>query len=184
MLTGGFNNGQFVKVVEHTGVREQPEVFTTHEEADTKIMLHTFDLATRHSRLIVRCDDTDRLVFLISYHGKCMFANCKVYMNAEVHSCQQDSIDHLVKCLALPANQPHTIHQRYNGCNTTSSLFEIGKRIAYNMFVVNIGHLLSLAEVGQSSGVTNGFATVYVYIATVWCEDKLVSVTQPAMLEL
>ncbi len=72
-----------------------------------------------------------------------------VYIYAEVHSCQQDSIENLARCLALPANQPHMLHQRYNGCDTTSSLFKIGKRIAYNMLVVNIRHLLSLAEVGQ-----------------------------------
>ena len=113
--------------------------------ADTMILLHTIDLATTHSRLIVRCYDTDRLVFLIHYRGKCMFTNCKVYINAEVHSCQQDSIEHLARCLALPDNQPHMLHQRYNGCDTTSQLFKIGKRIAYNMLVVNIGHLLSLA---------------------------------------
>ena len=65
MLAGGFNNGQLVKVVEHTGVRERPELFSTHEEADTRILLHTIDLATTHSRIIVRCDDTDLLVLLI-----------------------------------------------------------------------------------------------------------------------
>ena len=32
------------------------------------------------------------------------------------------------------------------------------------MLVVNIGHLLSLAEVGQSSGVTDGLATANVYV--------------------
>ena len=63
-----FQHGQLVKVVEHTGVREQPEMFSAHEEADTRILLHTIDLATTHSRLILRCDDTDRLVFLIYYH--------------------------------------------------------------------------------------------------------------------
>ena len=146
MLTGGFNNGQLVKVVEHTGVREQPEMFSAHEEADTRILLHTIGLATTHSRLIVRCDDTNRLVFLIYYRGKCTFAKCKVYMNADVHSCQQDSIEHLARCLALPANQPHMLHQRYSGCDTTSSLFKIGKRIAYNMLVVNIDSIGVLAS--------------------------------------
>ena len=65
MLAGGFTNGQLVKVVEHTGVRERPELFSTHEEADTRILLHTIDLATTHSRIIVRCDDTDVSVLLI-----------------------------------------------------------------------------------------------------------------------
>ena len=65
MLAGGFTIGQLVKVVEHTGVRERPELFSTHDEADTRILLHTIDLATTHSRTIVRCNDTGVLVLLI-----------------------------------------------------------------------------------------------------------------------
>ena len=61
MLAGGFTNDQLVKVVEHTGVRERPELSNTHKEADT------IDLATIQSRIIVRCDDTDILFLLICY---------------------------------------------------------------------------------------------------------------------
>ena len=97
-----------VEVVEHTGVRVQPEIFSAHEEADTRILLHTIDLATTHSRLIVRYDDTDILVF---YNNIILPWNVYVrqlqsrglYMNAEIHSCQQDSIEQLARCLALPA---------------------------------------------------------------------------------
>ena len=52
------NNGELIKVVQHTWVGEQPELVGTHEEADTRI-LHIVDLATTHSRNLVRCDDTD-----------------------------------------------------------------------------------------------------------------------------
>ena len=48
MLARGFTNGLLVKVVEHT-----------------IILLHTIDLATTHSMIIVRCDYTDVLVLLI-----------------------------------------------------------------------------------------------------------------------
>ena len=65
MLAGGFTNGLLVKVVEHT-----------------RILLHTIDLATTYSMMIVRCDDTDVLVLPICYCGKGVFANCKAYMNA------------------------------------------------------------------------------------------------------
>ena len=105
MMAGGFTNGQLVKVVEHTGVRERPELFSTHEEADT------IDLATTHSRIIVRCDDTDVLVLLIYYCGKGIFANCKVYMNAghcskttnrqRFMDCQQNNIENWARCFDL-----------------------------------------------------------------------------------
>ena len=50
-----------------------------------------------------------------------------------------------------------------SGCDTTSSLFKMGKRTAYNTLVVNIADMLSLAELSQSSDVTNGLppATKY-----------------------
>lgn len=98
-LAGGFEDGQVVKVLDHTGVHLKPELFSTQEEADTRILLHAIHLARAHSRIIVRCDDTDVLVLLIYYCAKGMLENCKVYMNAghcweinkspEVHSCQQ-----------------------------------------------------------------------------------------------
>ena len=168
MLAGGFTNGQLVKVVEHTGVRERPELFSTHEEADTRILLHAIDLATTHSRVVVRCYDTDVLVLLIYYCAKGMFANCKVYMNAG-HCRKTTNRQRFIPVneitskigqdvsICLPA--AHAI----SGCDTTSSLFKIGKRTAYNTLVVNIADMLSLAELGQSSDVTKGLPTATKY---------------------
>ena len=53
MLAGGFTNGLLVKVVEHT-----------------RILLHTIDLDTTHSMIIVICDDPGVLVLLIYYCTK------------------------------------------------------------------------------------------------------------------
>ena len=50
-----------------------------------------------------------------------------------------------------------------SGCDTTSSLFKIGKRTAYNTLVVNIADMLSLGELSQSSDVTNGLPTATKY---------------------
>ena len=55
--------------------------------------------------------------------------------------------------ICLPAS--HAI----SGCDTTTSLFKTCKRTAYNTLVVNIADMLSLAELGQSSDVTNGLPT-------------------------
>lgn len=35
------------------------------EEADTRLVLHAIHLAQSHSRLIIKCDDTDVLVLLV-----------------------------------------------------------------------------------------------------------------------
>ena len=151
MLAGGFTNGLLVKVVEHT-----------------RILLHTIDLATTHSMIIVRCDDTDVLVLLIYYCGKGMFANCKVYMNAghcsKTTNCQRfipvnDITSKIGQDVSICLPASHAI----SDCDTTSSLFKIGKRTAYNTLVVNIADMPSLAELIQSSDVTNGLPTATKY---------------------
>ena len=50
-----------------------------------------------------------------------------------------------------------------SGCDTTSSLFKIGKRTAYSKLVLNIGDLMPLAELGQSSDVANELPTATKY---------------------
>ena len=151
MLAGGFTNGLLVKVVEHT-----------------RILLHTIDLATTHSMIIVRCDDTDVLVLLIYHSDKGVFANCKVYMNAG-HCSKTTNRQRFIPVneitseigqdvsICLPAS--HAI----SDCDTTSSLFKIGKRTAYNTLVVNIADMLSLAWLIKSSDVTNGLPTATKY---------------------
>jgi len=152
-LAGGFNDGLLVKVVDHRGIRELPELFSTHEEADTRLLLHAIHLARAHSRVIVRCDDTDVLVLLIYYCGKGMFGDTKVYMNAghctkttnrqrfiPVNRITDDIGQDTSSC--LPAS--HVI----SGSDTTSSLFKVGKRTAYSKLKQNIAHLAPLSRLG------------------------------------
>ena len=172
------NNGELVKVIQHTGVGEQRELVGTHEEADTRI-LHIVDLATTHSRNLVRCDDTDIRVFLIYYNGKYMFGNCKVYTNAG--HCSKTNY----RQRFIPVNEiASTIWQDaslylvttltcyISVCDPTPSLFKIGKQTVYNMVMVNIGDLLTLAEVGQSSGNQWTYHCREVCVATVWIEGN------------
>ena len=99
---------------------------------------------------------------------KGMFANCKVYMNAG-HCSKTTNRQRFIPIneitskiwqdvsICLPAS--HAI----SGCDTTSSHFKISKRTAYSTLVVNITDMLSLAELGQSSDVTNAFPTATKY---------------------
>ena len=97
-----------------------------------------------------------------------MFANCKVYMNAG-HCSKTKNRQSFIPVneitsklgqdvsICLPAS--HAIR----ACDTTSPLFKIGKRTAYNTLVVNIADMLSLAELSQCSDVTNGHPTATKY---------------------
>ena len=47
-----------VKSLKNSGVAILDHLFPTHEEADTRIVLHAIDLAKSHNRIVVHCDDT------------------------------------------------------------------------------------------------------------------------------
>lgn len=167
-LAGGFDNGLLVKVIDHRGIQELPELFSTHEEADTRLLLHAIHLARSHSRIIVRCDDTNVLVLLIYYCGEGMFGDTKVYMNAghctkttnrqrfiSVNKIASEIGQDMSRC--LPAS--HAI----SGCDTTSSLFKVGKRTAYSKLKQNIGHLAPLSTLGQTKDIANVISTATQY---------------------
>ncbi len=58
-----------------------PHLFSTQEEADTRLVLHVIGLATTHTRVIVSCDDTGVLMLLLYYYDRGLLAD-EVYMHA------------------------------------------------------------------------------------------------------
>ena len=43
------------------------ELYSTQEEADTRLLLHAIHASQNHSRVIIRCDYTDVMILLIDY---------------------------------------------------------------------------------------------------------------------
>jgi len=95
--------------------------------------------------------------------------NCKVYMNAG--HCGKSTnrqryipvntiTDKLGKDVALCLPASHAV----SGCDTTSSLYKIGKRTAYNKLLLHIGDLLPLTQLGQCSDVSNALPTATKYV--------------------
>ena len=155
-LAGGFKDGQVVICVEKNRSFEALDLFSTHEEADTRLVLHATDIHLRksHERVIIRCDDTDVLVILLFYCSKNMLPGL-VYMHAG-HGGQHTNRERFVPvhtlrchlgdtmCQALPAM--HTI----TGCDTTCSLFKIGKKTAFNKLQQHAEKWPILATFGTS----------------------------------
>lgn len=137
ILAGGFGDGKLVKEVQPLRVSSIDSLQSTQEEADTRIILHTVSLSRDHSRVIVRCDDTDVLVLLIYYSSRKQLTD-KVHMYAG-HSGKERYIPvHEIVtqlgptvCECLPA-----IHA-ITGCDTTCSFHRIGKRTAYSTLIKN-----------------------------------------------
>jgi hypothetical protein len=147
VLAGGFEDGEVVKVVNKFGVSSVDELCSTQEEADTRLVLHAIALSRDHQRIIIRCDDTDVLVLLLYYSSMGSLAN-EVYMHAG-HSGKFVTKERFIPvhqistklgsvCKSLPA--AHAL----SGCDTTSSLYKLGKKTAYSALTKNAEALQSL----------------------------------------
>ena len=76
----------------------------------------------------------------------------------EVHSCQQNNIENWARCFDLLTSVTCYQRLRYNVTTLQNT-----QGTAYNTLVVNIADMLSLAELGQSSDITNAFPTATKY---------------------
>lgn len=66
VIARGYPNGEVVREITHKGGKCMEDLFSTHEEADTKMILHAIHTFS-FERTIIRCDDTDVLVLLLYY---------------------------------------------------------------------------------------------------------------------
>ena len=81
ILSGEFASGEVIKVITADLVTENTNLFSSHDEADTRMILHAIDLCSTFERIVVRSDDTDVLVLLLHYVGRGMLGN-SVFMHA------------------------------------------------------------------------------------------------------
>jgi hypothetical protein len=57
ILAGGYASGEVVKILKYSEITEYEDLYTLQEEADTRMILHAVDLASRnYSRINVRCE--------------------------------------------------------------------------------------------------------------------------------
>lgn len=149
-LAGGFKDGEIVKVLGEDGVSEVDDLSCTHEEADTRLVLHAVNLSSQHSRIFVKCDDTDVLVILLYYWSRGMLST-EVFMHCG-HSGQDTTRERYIPiheiarklgpsvCNILPA-----VHA-LSGCDSTCAIYRMGKRTAYSVLTENADALQGLAE--------------------------------------
>jgi len=161
IIAGGFGDGQEVYSIESIGHTILQDLRSTHEEADTRMVLHAIHLAHMFPRLVVRSDDTDVLVILLYYYSLGLMGK-EVYMHAghvgtntnrqryiPVHIISDKLGKNVCKC--LPAAHALT------GCDTTSGIFRIGKCTAYTKLLQNnleLTPLGSFANLAQNEAET------------------------------
>lgn len=175
ILAGGFDNDEEVKRVRNSGIDCLTEFYSDQEEADIRMVLHAVQLAQSHSCLIVKSDDTDVLVLLIHYTSRGMFGSSEVYMYSghglwerfiPVFSISEklgpDFSDCLPACHAL------------TGCDTTSSLYRIGKTTAFTKLKSHLNDLKEMTRFGLSESLQEALPMARQYALLLYGQKKRV----------
>ena len=138
-LAGGFPERETVKIVTEDTTSLCTRLFSTQEEADTRMILHAIDFASRYERIIIHSDDTDVLVLVLHYINKDMLGSC-VYMHAG-HTTRYINRERYIPIVTISREIGHAMCESLpaahalTGCDTTSSFAKVGKRTVYNKLV-------------------------------------------------
>lgn len=137
--------------------------------------MHAVQLAQSHSCLIVKSDDTDVLVLLIHYTSRGMFGSSEVYMHSG-HGLRERfipvfSISEKLGpdfCDCLPACHALT------GCDTTSSLYRIGKTTAFTKLKSHLNELKEMTRFGLSESLQEALPVARQYALLLYGQKKRV----------
>ena len=177
VLAGGFKVGQMVKKVTKASVTNLTELFSSQEEADTRMLLHAVHLSSSHQHIIIRCDDTDVLVRLLYYEStELLDSSVTMYAGHITQFRDRRGYIPICKivtkigkdlCLNLPA--AHAI----TGSDTTSSFFQIGKRTAYSKLAEAVKSEPNVLKTfGHSDNITEEVSSAQTYILKLYSNKK------------
>ena len=125
--------------------RDLSSMCATHEEADTRIILHGADAAANgYDRLVIACRDTDVLLLLVVFSE---YLAQEIWMR--IGSTKKPSFVN-IKQIVLPPNTKEGLlaFHAVTGCDSTSQFSGIGKKSAWKTFVK---HPSLLYDIGTTS---------------------------------
>jgi len=168
-LAGAYHNPEVVKRFSSDGISNCVELYSTQEEADTRIILHSlfadkqFGYNGVKGRIVVQSSDTDVLLLCLHYYSQ-MVNTEEIWFQTGAVSNIKDGrrflpVHELYRytgvsvCSLLPAVHALT------GCDTTSSFFGIGKKSVYKLLLSKPEQFLSLTSLSagdQESAIDGG----------------------------
>ncbi|XP_065184634.1 uncharacterized protein LOC135815285 [Sycon ciliatum] len=134
---------------DHVAYEEVPNLRSTQEEADTRMLLHAYHASADYSTgLVIRSPDTDVLVLCIalasSIPARLLFETGRRAASRIVDiSAVAEKLGAQV-CSALLGLHAVT------GCDSTSSFYRIGKKKAWKVLKSKQSHQIALAHMGDN----------------------------------
>ena len=130
ITSGGFDDENISKSTR----RDIPDLCANHEEADTRIILHTLEAASQGFRKVeVLCRDTDVLLMLIHFCGNIDLQVWMVSGTAKQRKCYP--VHQIAEKLSPPIIENILGFHALTGCDTTSSFSGFGKKKCWKVFV-------------------------------------------------
>ena len=149
VIAGGFADNEKVVLVRQGEAIEMTELYSGHEEADTRLLLHAKHAASDFLRIVVQSPDTDVLVLCCSLFTSIDCGELWFYTGTRdktryipVHAISL-SIGRSL-CKALPGLHALT------GCDSTSAFYGIGKKKAWNVVETSNDFQTAIGKLGQT----------------------------------
>jgi len=131
VLAGGGTDGELVKILHGDQASNMEELYSTQEEADTRLLLHVIHASQNHSRASrYRCHDITHLLLQprITVRGVHACGAFRENVTNEryvpIHTIAEKLTEDM--CSIIPA-----VHA-LSGCDTNNSVHRIGKWTVYN----------------------------------------------------
>ena len=160
VIAGGFGDNEKVVLVRTGEAIEIAALYSDHEEADTRLLLHAKHAAPDFTRIVVQSPDTDVLVLCCSQFSLLGCDELWFHTGTRdktryipVHSISVSIGSSL--CKALPGFHALT------GCDSTSSFYGIGKKKAWNVIEKSSEFQTALGRLGQTISLSKKRQEMY-----------------------
>ena len=157
ILAGGFEDGKEAKAVTKTEVVCLKNLYSTQEEADTRIILHIQDASMNSKAVVVWSPDTDVAILGMHYVRRLgieLWFKTGVKDKARfvpLHELARNVGEDI--CQLLPG-----IHS-LTGCDSTSGFFSVGKVRPLKWAQHNLSAALPLQDLGNGTEVSQATTT-------------------------
>ena len=146
VIGGGFRDGGNAVTVTRGQCREVQALWSSHEEADTRMILHAKYAARTDRRLVIQSPHTDVLILSVSQFRS---LGCPELWFRLKDREQMIPVHHIAHALGEELYWSLLGFHAIKGCNSTSVLAGIGKKKTWDSFCRSTNHQNSVSDLGE-----------------------------------
>jgi 5'-3' exonuclease len=159
-LAGYFQNQEAVMKFSKYNVSDCEEIFSTQEEADTRIILQSMFVnqqmvkSNSNGRIVIKSSDNDVLLLSLHFYSKMTNIDELWFQTGSITSVKDGRkfipVHDLYNSLGAEMANILPVAHSLAGCDTTSSYFGIGKKTVYKILKQNTTKYQTLTNLASS----------------------------------